>query len=74
MSQLQTVDREILVSARWEAETTYLIANLIRSGVPPSELNIERLALSCKRLTNVIRALGGDRREVVYPSTQRDAA
>ncbi len=59
----QTVDREVLVSARWEAETVYLIANLIRSGVPPSELNMERLALSCKRLTNVILALGGDRKE-----------
>ena len=74
MSQIQTVDREILVSARWEAETTYLIADLIRSGIPPSELNIERLALSCKRLTNVIRSLGGDRRDIVEKIPQCDAA
>ena len=57
---MATIDRKILISARWEAETVYLIADLIRGGVLPSQSNLDRLALSCERLTNVIQAMGGD--------------
>lgn len=53
--------REALVAARWEAETTYFIADLIREGVHPSEKDLIRLALTCERLTTVIVELGGDR-------------
>lgn len=60
---IDTLDREILVAARWEAETVYMIADLIRRGVLPSQRNLDRLALSCNRLTNVIREMGGDQQE-----------
>ncbi len=60
---MATIDREILVEARWEAEIVYLIADLIRGGTLPSQRNLDRLALSCNRLTNVIREMGGDQRE-----------
>lgn len=54
------VTREILLLARWECETVYLICELIRDGVLPTEDNADRLALACQRLTRVIDALNDD--------------
>ena len=65
MNSPSVVSREILVSARWETETVYLIADLIRAGTLPSQRNLDRLALACERLTNVINVMGGDQREVL---------
>ena len=56
--------QKILVSARWEVETVYLIAELIRDGTLPSQKNLDRLELACRRLNNAVKALGGDQ-EVV---------
>lgn len=56
--------QKVLVSARWEVETVYLIAELIRDGYLPSQRNLDRLGLACRRLNNAVKALGGDQ-EVV---------
>ncbi|MCH7537978.1 MAG: hypothetical protein IID57_09015 [Proteobacteria bacterium] len=53
-------DLQILVRARYDAESVYLIADLIRSGVPPSEQSLATLAAASKRLSAAVKALGGD--------------
>lgn len=53
--------KEICVEVRDEAEVAYLIADLIREGVHPQQADLDRLALTLTRMTNVIVALGGDR-------------
>ena len=56
--------QKLVISARWEVETVYLIAELIRDGYLPSQRNLDRLGLACRRLNNAVKALGGDQ-EVV---------
>ena len=57
---MTAMDCQTLVRVRWDAETVYLVADLMRSGVPPSEQNLESLAAACERLSQVVRELGGD--------------
>jgi hypothetical protein len=52
--------QKLIISARWEVETVYLIAELIRGGTLPSQRNLDRLELACRRLNNAVKALGGD--------------
>lgn len=52
--------RQILVAARWEAETVFLYADLYGQGVLPATRDRERLCRACTRLTKAIQALGGD--------------
>ena len=56
--------QKLVISARWEVETVYLIAELIRGGTLPSQRNLDRLALACRRLNNAVKALGGDQEAV----------
>lgn len=56
--------QKLVISARWEVETVYLIAELIRGGTLPSQRNLDRLGLACRRLNSAVKALGGDQ-EVV---------
>ena len=53
------LNSKIMVAARWEAETVFFIADFMRAGVPPSQANLDRLALACQRLSKVILELGG---------------
>ena len=55
------MNRDVIVSARWEAQVVHDIADLIRRGILPSNRNLERLELACKRLSNAVSAMGGDR-------------
>ena len=57
-------DLQILIRARYDAESVYLIAELIRDGVPPSRQNLQILEKCCKRLSQAVAVLDGDRQEI----------
>lgn len=51
-------DLQILIRARYDAETVAIIAALIRDGVPPSEQNLESLQRCFRRLSKAVEVLG----------------
>jgi hypothetical protein len=47
-------EQKALVIARYEIETVFLVAELIRGGVLPSQLNLDRLEVACRRLQKAL--------------------